>query len=246
MRKIFIILIMAVMASGCVAGRDVGRFVENTIGTMPQKVVSVGSPSRGSQISKLYPSGEYAFSRDKRHFPIDGFADLQVASEYSDGSNDFIFLTGTTRDGSKKSLLIVSPYSVSATGFFEIPEYSPRPIEVKKEKGVIQFVQEHASGAAYIVHAYNPNRPNTLETFGVPKGDVRPSATAVAAPAKSAGVATAKAPQPAAAPQRSAYGIELPPLDAYTPTTIDRSGKAKVDTTKTSQTAGSKPQIVLD
>jgi hypothetical protein len=260
MRKIFIILIMAIMASGCVAGRELGRLVESTIVTIPQKISPVGSPSRGAYLAKVYPSGQYAIAREGRYIAMDGFSELNVVHEHTDGSNDYIFLSGTTTEGTRKTFVFLSPSNVMSSGFFEIPRFSSKPFEVQKDGSNLRFIQENDYGDAYIVSSINSYSPTSMNTAMVPKADVKPAAAAlVPAPSPYFGKPAAPtATKPSAAPSKASttpakapagsttYGISLPPLDAYTTVKVDRSGSAKVDTSSSTSAPAAKPQLVLD
>lgn len=257
MRKILIILTMAALTTGCAVGRDVGRFVESTIISVPQKVSPIGSSSRGANLVKVYPSGEYAISRDRKFVAIDGFSSLAVAQEYTEGSTDYSVLSGTTHEGESKSIIFVSPSSVQNSGFFEIPRTSSKPFEIQKSGRTIQFIQESESGDAFIVSSIDSATPKNMKTAMVPKADVRPAVAALEPPAspyldKQGTKAPAAATKPSTAPAQGAsakpktYGIELPPLDAYTSVKVDRAGKAKVDTATAPATSKAKPQLVLD
>lgn len=258
MRKILILLTIAALTSGCAAGRGIGRLVESTIIKVPQTVSPIGSPSRGAQLVKVYPSDEYAILRDKKYVAIDGFSSLAVVQEYTEGVNEFSILSGTTHEGEAKSIIFMSPSSVQNSGFFEIPKTSSKPFEIQESGRLIRFIQESDSGDAYIVSSIDSSSPKSMNTAMVPKADMQPSVAALEPPAspyldKPAG-SPAKAPAAATKPATAqgspakpkAYGIELPPLDAYTSVKVDRAGKAKVDASSAPTTSKAKPQLVLD
>lgn len=251
---------MAALTTGCAAGRDIGRFVESTIISVPQKVSPIGSASRGAHLVKVYPSGEYAISRDRKYVAIDGFSSLAVVQEYNEGSTEYAVLSGTTHEGEAKSIIFVSPSSVQNSGFFEIPRTSSKPFEIQKSGNSLRFIQENDRGDAYIVSTIESSSPKAMNTAMVPKADVRQSVAALEPPASPyidnptgrKGNTPAATPKPSTTPAQGSpaktksYGIELPPLDAYTSVKVDRSGKAKVDTASAPTTSKAKPQLVLD
>lgn len=249
-------LALTILLTACVSGRDVGRFVESTIIRVPQNIAPVGSPSRGAQFIKVYPSGEYAISRDRHYIAMDGFNDLRVIYEHSEWGTDYIFLAGATTDGHQKTLLFVSPSSVKDSGFFELPGSSSRPIEVQKEGSRLRFIQENSAGTAYVVAAVDRGDYKTIGTATVPKSAVAVAPSPLAAPAAAPyfdkpaapkGATTTKPSAPSTAPaSKSAYGISLPPLDAYTSVKVDQAGKAKVETTSAPESSSEKPRLVLD
>ena len=250
MRAFFSIIILSFLVSGCAATRDVGSIVQAFTGAIPQKISDVGSASRGAYLARTYPSGEFAIIRDKKVVRLDGFSTLDVVLDHTDGSYDFVVLSGKTLDGVQKSVLFTGAPRMDDSGSFELAGTSAKPFEAKKVDGITHLIQESADGQAYNVFNLKPGDNRILQSMVIPKSDmVAPTRTAAVPPAKKAKPAANKAPAKTvtATPKPSgAYGLDLPPLTGYVPTSIDRSGKAEVDTTTTSQTSGAKPQLVLD